>query len=537
MSSAEQICTGYNESVLGGAIVSGKWIYAAANRYAKDLARSDLVMDWPAMDKLVAHYQRLNLVGADSGKAFELHPWQLWALSQFWGWRFADDGLRRTKMGLLQVARGNGKTTLMAGLAIYDLLSGRGQRVDVLANSERQAEICLDTAWSMVKAIEDPRVKMAYGIIGLAETDSEMQARPAKASSLDGLNPSLWIGDEAAEYSGRWLTKLTTTGAKRAESLGILISTPGANDDSIYGEYLRKGERVLSGEEDDDDFAPIIYGIDAADQLDDSDLWIKANPGMAHGQPTLKSLKRSWNTMKTSPMGRGEFSRYHAARTSQEGDSWLDMLSYPETTIDTHALEGSDAWIGIDLSKSFDLTAVCVAIPLDEGRVAIEGHYWWPSANVAQRELDYRMPVRQWAHEGRLTLTPGADIDYGQVALRILELAKRFNVRGVAFDPWGSKYLVEELEAKGVAMTAMRQGVALSPGCMLWQNLWLGNKISVNDDPIFKQACRNAIVRRDRNGNIVMDKAVTTKVIDPLVAAVMAVNLWGGKQASCYEES
>jgi phage terminase large subunit-like protein len=537
MDSAEQICTGYNESVLSGAIVSGKWIYAAAQRYSKDLTRTDVVMDWPEVEKLATHYQGLDLVGADSGKPFTLNPWQLWAISQFWGWRFADDGLRRTKMGLLQVARGNGKTTLMAGLALYDLFSGRGKRVDLLANSERQAELCMDTARSMIRALDREGVKMAYNIIGIAETDSEMQARPAKASSLDGLNPSLWIGDEAAEYSGRWLTKLTTTGAKRAESLGILISTPGANDDSIYGEYLRKGERVLRGEEDDDDFAPIMYGIDAADQLDDSDLWIKANPGIPHGQPAHKSLKRSWNTMKTSPMGRGEFSRYHAARTSAEGDSWLDMLSYPETPIDTHALEGLDAWIGLDLSKSFDLTAVSVAIPLEDGRVAIEGHYWWPRAGVAQRELDYRMPVQQWAHEGKITLTPGSEIDYEQVRDRILEITKRFRVRGVAFDPWGSKYLVEQLEGDGVPMTAMRQGVALSPGCMLWQNLWLGKKIAIGNDPIFKQACRNAIVRRDRNGNIVMDKSVATKVIDPLVAAVMAVNLWGGKRASCYEES
>jgi phage terminase large subunit-like protein len=43
-------------------------------------------------------------------------------------------------------------------------------------------------------------------------------------------------------------------------------------------------------------------------------------------------------------------------------------------------------------------------------------------------------------------------------------------------------------------------------------------------------------VRRDRNGNLILDKSKRTQIIDPLMAAVMAVHLWGGKAASCYEE-
>jgi hypothetical protein len=49
-------------------------------------------------------------------------------------------------------------------------------------------------------------------------------------------------------------------------------------------------------------------------------------------------------------------------------------------------------------------------------------------------------------------------------------------------------------------------------------------------------AAWTAIARRDRNNNIMLDKASRrTQIIDPLVAAVIAVHTWGGKQASCYE--
>jgi phage terminase large subunit-like protein len=83
----------------------------------------------------------------------------------------------------------------------------------------------------------------------------------------------------------------------------------------------------------------------------------------------------------------------------------------------------------------------------------------------------------------------------------------------------------------------MAMGVRMSPGCILWQNMWLGRKIRIDPrDPIMRRACQTAVVRRDRNGNLILDKSKRTQIIDPLMAAVMAVHLWGGKQASCYEE-
>jgi phage terminase large subunit-like protein len=92
-------------------------------------------------------------------------------------------------------------------------------------------------------------------------------------TQLDGLNPSLWIADEAAEFKGRFLTKLLTTGSKRKESLGVIISTPGSNPENHYAELIKGSEAILSGEVEDDATMPILYGIDGTDAMEDeSDL-------------------------------------------------------------------------------------------------------------------------------------------------------------------------------------------------------------------------------------------------------------------------
>ena len=535
---AKPVATEYADAVLAGTVPAGRWIYAAAARWRRDLERTDLVMDWDAVDGLVEHFRGLSLVGDDSGRAFELHPWQVWALANLIGWRWVEDGRRRVKLGMVQVARGNGKTTLMAGLALWDLLAGEGRRVHVIANNEEQAGICLDTARTMAMRLEQTDLQVRFNRINRGSADCEMTALPALERSLDGLNPSLWIADEAAEFKGRFLTKLLTTGSKRRESLGVIISTPGSNPENHYAELVKAAESVLQGEVEDDATMPILYGIDPNDALEDEGAWVKANPGLPFGQPDAKSLRRSWNTMKRSPAGRGEFARYHCARADENTGGWLDMALWPGgQALDRDTLRGRPAWIGLDLSKSFDMSALVVAVPLDDGRVALEGHYWWPRAEVAQRELDYRMPIRQWSNDGKLTLTPGREIDYSSIKARLLELREHYDIRLVGYDRWGSKLLAEELIAEGVPLQPYSMGIAtFGPGCQLFGNLWVGGRLVVGDDPILRRSCAEAEAKSDMNGNVRPVKSRSNCIIDPLVASIIAVHVWGGRRSSCYED-
>ena len=529
----------YTDGVQSGAIATSKWVYAAVQRWYRDLDRADLRMDWGYVAAIDDHFAAVNLVDDYMGEPFILHPWQLWIVAQWFGWRWSDDGSRRVKLGMLQVARGNGKTTFAAGCALWDFWEGPGRRVHIIANKIEQAEICLDKANQMARRLARPDTKVLWERMERTEEDCLITALTNSPKSLDGLTPSLWIADEAAEFKNRdAITKLVTTGAKRRNSLGIIISTPADNPDGVYAQKITEAEAVLTGEADDDSFVPILYGLDSADQLEDETAWIKANPGMAHGQPSLRGIRQQWQTLKTTSPGRRDFSRFIAARMSEEGEGWLDMSLWPGgKEIDWASLRKRPAWVGLDLSKTLDMTALVVAVPLEDGRCALRGRYWWPSANVKQRELDYRLPVRAWAEQGRLDLTPGAEVDYEVVRKTLNDLRDEFDLRSIGYDAWGAAYLIEACVQDALPMQPYRMGVAtMGPGCQLWQNMWAAKQLVIGEDPIMKVACRTAIARRDRNNNIMLDKASRrTQIIDPLVAAVIAVHTWGGKQASCYE--
>ena len=530
----------YNQGIIDGKIIANRWMYAAAKRFEADLLRTDVYMDWNEAVKLNQHYERLSLVGEWSGKKFILQDWQLYVVANIMCWKRTETKLRKHKLCLLEISRGAGKTSLCAGLGLYDLMNGMGKRVAVIANSKDQADIMLDTSKTMISRMEGEHdCEIQYSQIVRKDADCSMVALPSLERSLQGLNCSLYFADECSVYSGRFLTVLTTTGAKRKESTGVLITTPGLNGENIYGEIVKNAQAVLSNEIEDDSIFAMLYGLDKEDDMTDEKNWIKANPGLEYGQPDIQSIRRAYNTMKNSPMGIAEFNRYHMCRLDENCGGWLDMTDYDkmvDPSITPEFLQKRPCWLGLDLSKTGDMTALVAIFPLDDGRCFVKGRYFFPKEGLAQRELSYRMPCRTWAKEGKLELCVGREIDYEQVRMAIHDWCELYDVRGLAYDPWGSKMLAEQLQADGVPIQAYRMNNStFAPGCQLWQNMWMGRKLIFNNDPIMRRACAEAYAKKDLNGFIRPIKSREFCIIDPLVGAIMALHLYGGKTASIYE--
>ena len=167
-----------------------------------------------------------------------------------------------------------------------------GRSVHVIANKREQAAIVLDTAREMATPIEGVDVLWR----SIRSPHGTMDAQTAAERSLDGLNPSLWIGDEVSEWRGRFVTKLTTSTVARDDALALLISTPGNCPDLVYPEMVAKAEKILLGEIELDSWFPLLYGIDEGDDIEDREVWRKANPSLgASLRPEV--LEAQWRDM------------------------------------------------------------------------------------------------------------------------------------------------------------------------------------------------------------------------------------------------
>ncbi len=536
---AKETVTGYVQSILDGSLPAGAYIRLAAERWARDLERPELEMDWNTVERIAQFVHRCGLVGDDSDQDYRLLPWQLWVVAGLYGWRRKDTGLRRTKFALVQVGRGAGKTTFMAALALFDLTTAAGRRVDIIANKRDQAATLLNTAKTMSNRAGGDLVSRQYTVERLG-ADCKLSAHTTSSKSLDGLNPSLWIGDEAHEWRGRFATKLTTTAAKRKETLGVVISTPGSNPDNWYADEVKTGQAVLEGRIDIDSNQYWLWGVDDDDELHDEAVWLKANPGLPV-QPTLQGIRDLWASCSVSKVKQDEFARYQLCRPQYGVGGWLNMDYWDDATVELEKLRGRPAWLGLDLSKSFDMSALVACVPMEDGRLAIVGKYWWPQDSARDRELEYAMPLRRWESEGRICLTPGREVDYQAIRDQVAAWRAFFDVRKVAFDKWGSTYLAQCLvHQDAVPLVEYPMTIStLGPACQVFQNYWVSKRMVFQADEIFRRACADVEVWSDNNGNI---RPVKTgrKIIDPLMSALMAVHsysLEANRAASVYEAS
>ena len=111
-----------------------------------DQAKADRVYSF--FEKVLKHSK-----GQTAGQPFLLLPWQKYVLGEVFG-RCRSDNLRQYRQGYIEIPKKNGKSTLLAGIALYMLVADgeAGAEVYGAASDREQAGIIYREAASMVRS-------------------------------------------------------------------------------------------------------------------------------------------------------------------------------------------------------------------------------------------------------------------------------------------------------------------------------------------------------------------------------------------------
>jgi phage terminase large subunit-like protein len=126
-----------------------------------------------------------------------------------------------------------------------------------------------------------------------------------------------------------------------------------------------------------------------------------------------------------------------------------------------------------------------------------------------------------------ITITPGRTTDYAIVRAGVNEIANRYGIQQIGYDPYNADQLARQLsEGDGFEMVIIRQGfISMSEPSKLLDKLILDTNIHHDGNPVLRSHAENAAIRRDPSGNIKPDKDSATGRIDGIVALVMALRL------------
>jgi phage terminase large subunit-like protein len=480
----------------------------------------------PPEEQVLAFLRSLPIVaGLKAGERMELLDFQedfvraVYAPLDF-------EGRRVVRQAVLSIARGNGKTGLLSGIGLAHLLGPMSEphgEVYAAALDREQSGIMFKMSRAYIEATPwmaaRVNVRDWHKSITDEETQSTWTALTSDVRKAHGLAPSFWMADEVAQWKSRELWDNLTTGmGKRAQALGVTISTQAKDDLHFFSE-------LLDAEPDPTVHVQLHAAPDDC-ALDDREAWAAANPALGH----FRDLKEFEIAAERSMRMRSFEPAFRLLYLNQRVDGEVGFIAPADweangERFDPTDLEGEICFGGLDLSSTRDLTALALWFP-EQG--CLLAWHWLPEDTIREREERDRVPYGQWADDGLIETTVGRATDRVAIARQLAEIRERFDVQGIAYDRWRFEDLAKLLADEGIELPM----VEFVPGFKSYaaavdafERAVLERRLLHNGSPLLRWQASNVIVETDPAGNRKPSKAKSADKIDGIVAAIMACGL------------
>ena len=482
--------------------------------------------------------QMLKAVDDFYGQPFLLLDWQHEILWDVYG-TVKESGLRQYKYAYLEVPKKNGKTSLIAAIALYHLIcDGHGGQIYCCAADRQQAELVYKAACGMREQnsdLEDMlKLTDSKKEIRNTITGTTMKVLSAEAYTKHGLNPTVVIFDELHAQPNRDLWDVMTfgAGAARKEPIWWVITTAGDDPDkhSIGWEIHDYATSLQDGEKQDPNWYVKIYNAPDDADIFSEETWYKANPSLGK-TIDIEVVRQEAIYARNSEAGEKLFRWLRLNQwLSLKTVGWLPLTLWDSSVGEWEhtQLVGKKCYMGLDLASTTDLTATALVFPpqdeLDDWRVVFEA--WIPEDKMKERIKRDKVPYNKWVKDKFLHSTPGDAVDYDFVEARIKALSKQYDVQFLCTDPWNSRMLTQRLQKADIEAVEVPQTIGgLSPGMKEMERLLRIGQMTHEKNPVARWCFGNIAVAIDGNENIKPMKNKSKDRIDVIVALINAMNI------------
>lgn len=476
----------------------------------------------------------------DLGAPLELELFQRAYIQALFGFLDKKTGYRRFRETMFLVGRKNGKTTLMAGIALYLLIADYEGAAEIysVATKKDQARKALTEAVNMIKQSPELRalLKKRRNDVYFAATSSKFEALASDSNTLDGLNSHGVIIDELHAIRDRNLYEvMKQSTSSRRQPLIVMITTAGTVRECIFDDMYEYACRVADGEEVDEAFLPILYELDERSEWLDPKMWIKANPGLGKIKQ-VETLRSFVERAKKNPADRAGVLCKDFNVRENDSTAWLpfDVINN-EATFELADVYDTYAIGGCDLSSTTDLTCATLLIrkPNDK-TVYVLQHYFLPQARIdelsdkKQRSGGHsndEAPYKLWAERGLLTACQGARVNYSDVTAWFVQMRDQYKIDcwKCGYDRALAGYWVDEMTANGFTMDKVIQGTYTFSQPMRELGAALQDKlVNYNNNPVLKWCLSNTGKKEQGLNNIMPVKISEKRRIDGMVSLLNA---------------
>jgi phage terminase large subunit-like protein len=403
---------------------------------------------------------------------------------------------------LILLPKGNAKSTTLAALSLFHMCTTEDADVTIVAASRDQAGILLKQASGFVRRCEGlcARITVKQRELVHRMLGGRVRVLAADVDTLDGILPSLGLIDELHRFRSAEPYHIVRAGIDKRHGQMLTISTAGWDATSVLwrvrqaalergaerdGCYLRAGDEGLRLHE---------WSLTPGDDPDDVELVKRANPLAAI---TIEQLRARHDSPSTMPW---DWQRFACGLWTSAARPWVDPAAWDacrDGSLEIPA--GGEVVLGVDLGRRWDSTAVVAAYRHDCGRVV----------------------VRAWIR--RSPGGAGESTDMAMVEAKLRELADRYEVLEVAYDPWSLERSAQILAEEGLEMVACPQTEArMAPATSRLRDAVEAGRLAHDGDPELAAHVLAGVLTESERGPRI-SKRKSRAAIDGLVALAMAV--------------
>lgn len=538
-----------------------KWIRNAADRLAvKHGARFDPGRGEHFLEVSQSHF-RLYEGSRFAGQLVEWQDWQVDFWMRLFSWvvwsDFLDRWVRRFRRARLWVPKKNGKSPMAAACGLYlTVADGElGGKTYSAALDKAQAAIVHDHAVKMVEfspeLLAECTVNYTNKRITHTPTLSWYGVISGEHDSNEGLNGNTII-DEGHVVDSRLADSLKYAGISREEPLELMVSTAGDNLAGWGKQQWDYGGQVNRGDVEDIRFLHVCYAApqDATDSrlAANRKLWKAANPSLG-ALIDPEEFEQELKAARQSPSAWIKYKKYRFNIWQSTSFPWISADHWARCRADDAKLPllvGKDAYLGLDMSVSRDMTGINLIVPVP--REGYEGHEDEPEAKVYYQLPHFwitRAAVDRWKHlvpmyedwsaRGFLTIHEDQQLHFHGIRDDILKFALPYNVICITFDKLyatdTSQLLAEKI---GCELVEFRQTLTeYAEPTQMYERLLKLRLLRHFDHPVLNwMAGHIEVSKPDRSGNYrpvkprvdgVEGSRESHKAIDGIVAGVMAL--------------
>ena len=552
--------TKYALDVMDEKVQAGYLMKLACFRHLRDLQRYqggsfNFYYDVNEVDKILKFAAIAPNV--DTGEPTKLMPWQKFIFAMLFGWRDYDTNTKRFTRVVLSVARGQGKSYLMAIYMAYSfLIESMGlSNQDFLVTAENydQTGKLYGYIANMLKSIidqhpvfkklaeEDDLVIHEHTGISMRKFNNNLRPLSFNAGKYDSYHFTTAVFDEVGNIKSREGTKKIVSGqVKVPNHQYIEISTSYPDPSVPFHEEQKMIQQVMEQDfsREADRTLGLIWAQDSLDETFKEETWIKSNPLL--GLPSQHDiLLDGLRDKRDADMLAGtvdDFQNKNLNLWLQEAtNSYLKLSDIERAIIPSFDIRGRDVYIGFDYSMFSDNTAIAFVYPYQDGdgrqKWHIEQHSfipWEKAGSIQAKEKQDGIDYRKLSKKGYCTITshPQGLINDDQVYSWLLNYVEENNLHVIFFgyDAWGATNAIKQMDINtNFPLEAIRQRTSeLKDPTKFLQKIFVEGNCSRLDDKIMEKALINAEIYEDKIG-IQVDKAKATLKIDVVDAIIDAL--------------